>query len=89
MLGRKGCLGTKTAGNNHVIINVIIIVCQDLEGVVMLCQTLVLDRQPTNCAWHHDGFDVVTTLRGVAITTLGGGSDSTLGDVGRGGGKLS
>jgi hypothetical protein len=37
MLGRKGCLGTTIAGNNRVIINVIVIVCQDLEGVVMLC----------------------------------------------------
>jgi hypothetical protein len=34
-------------------------------------------------------FDVVAPLRGVAIATLGGGSVSTLGDVGRGGGKLS
>ncbi len=34
-------------------------------------------------------FDVVATLRGVAIATLGGGSVSTLGDVRRGGGKLS
>ncbi len=34
-------------------------------------------------------FDVVATLRGVAVATLGGGSVSTLGDVGRGGGKLS
>jgi hypothetical protein len=34
-------------------------------------------------------FDVVATLGGVAITTLGGGSVSTLRDVGRGAGKLS
>jgi hypothetical protein len=34
-------------------------------------------------------FDVVATLGGVAIAILGGGSVSTLGDVGRGGGKLS
>ena len=34
-------------------------------------------------------FDVVATLRGVPIATLGGGSVSTLRDVGRGGGKLS
>jgi hypothetical protein len=34
-------------------------------------------------------FDVVATLGGVAIPTLGGGADSTLGDVGRGGEKLS
>ncbi len=34
-------------------------------------------------------FDVVATLGDVAITNLGGGSDSTLGDVGRSGGKLS
>jgi hypothetical protein len=44
MLGGKGCQGTTIAGNNHVIINVIIIACQDLEGVVMSCQTLVHDR---------------------------------------------
>jgi hypothetical protein len=44
MLGRKGCRGTTIAGNDRVIIIVAVIVCQDLEGVVMLCQTLVHDR---------------------------------------------
>jgi hypothetical protein len=34
-------------------------------------------------------FDVGASLGGVAIATLRGGSDSTLEDVGRGGGKLS
>jgi hypothetical protein len=34
-------------------------------------------------------FDVVATLRGSAIANLGGGSVSTLGDVGKGGGKSS
>jgi hypothetical protein len=44
MLGQKECWGTTITGNNRVIINVIVIVCQDLEGVVMLCQTLMHDR---------------------------------------------
>ncbi len=44
MLGRKGCWWTTIAGNDHVIINAIVIVCQDLEGVVVLCQTLVHNR---------------------------------------------
>jgi hypothetical protein len=44
MLGRKDCQGTTIAGNDHVIIIVIIIVCQDLKGAVMLYQTLVHDR---------------------------------------------
>jgi hypothetical protein len=44
VLGKKECWGNTIAGNNHVIINVIVIVCKDLEGVVMLCQTLVHDR---------------------------------------------
>ncbi len=44
MLGRKGCRGTIIAGNDPVIIIVIVIICQDLEGVVVLCQTLVHDR---------------------------------------------
>ncbi len=34
-------------------------------------------------------FEVVATLGGVAIATLRGGAVSTLGDVGRGGKKLS
>jgi hypothetical protein len=34
-------------------------------------------------------FDVVSTLGVVAIPTIGGGSVSTLGDVGRGGGQTS
>jgi hypothetical protein len=38
MLGRKRCGGTTIAGNNHDIINAIVIVCKDLEGVVMSCQ---------------------------------------------------
>jgi hypothetical protein len=81
MLGRKGCRGITVAGNNRVIIIVIIIVFQDLEGVVVSCQTLV-----------HSGivmvFDVVATLGGAATATLGGGAVSTLGDVGRGNGEL-
>jgi hypothetical protein len=44
VLGRKGCQGTTIAGNNHVIINVILIVCQYLEEIVMLCQMFVHDR---------------------------------------------
>ncbi len=44
VLGRKGCWWTTIAGNNRVIINMIVIVCQDLEGVVVLCQMLVHDR---------------------------------------------
>jgi hypothetical protein len=44
MLGREGCWGTTIAGNGRVIIIVLVVVCQDLEGVVMLCQTLVHDR---------------------------------------------
>jgi hypothetical protein len=43
MLGKKGCRGTTIAGNDRVIIIVIVIVCQDLEGVGVLCQTLVYD----------------------------------------------
>jgi hypothetical protein len=43
-LGRKGCRWTTIAGNNCVIINVIVIICPDLEGVVVLCQMLVHDR---------------------------------------------
>jgi hypothetical protein len=43
MLGRKGYWWTTITGNDRVIINVIVIVCQDLEGVV-LCQTLVHDK---------------------------------------------
>jgi hypothetical protein len=35
MLGRKGCWLTTIAGNDHVINDVIIIICQDLEGVVV------------------------------------------------------
>ena len=85
MLGRKGCRGTTIAGNDCVIINVVVIVCQDLEGVFVSCQKLVhqIVRGIVMV------FDVVATLRGVAIATLGGGSVSTLGDVGRSGGKLS
>jgi hypothetical protein len=44
MLGRKGCWGTTIAGNDHVIIIVVVIVCQDLEGVGVPCQTLRQDR---------------------------------------------
>jgi hypothetical protein len=44
MLGRKGCQGTTIAGNNRLIINVIVIVCQDSEGVVVSCQMLVHNR---------------------------------------------
>ncbi len=44
MLGRKGCWWTTIAGNDHVTINVIVIICQDLEGVVVSCQTLVHNR---------------------------------------------
>jgi hypothetical protein len=44
MLRRKGCQGTTTACNDRVIINVIVIICQDLEGAIMSCQTLVHNR---------------------------------------------
>jgi hypothetical protein len=44
MLGKKGCPGTTIAGNGRVIIIVIFINCQDLEGIVVLCQTLVHDK---------------------------------------------
>jgi hypothetical protein len=44
ILGRNECQGNTISGNNRVIINVIFIVCQDLEGVVMSCQTLVHSR---------------------------------------------
>ncbi len=43
MLGRKGCQGTTIAGNNCVTMNVIVIVFQDLEGVVVSRQTMVHD----------------------------------------------
>ncbi len=35
MLGRKGCRGTTIAGKDCVIIIVVVIICQDLEGVVV------------------------------------------------------
>jgi hypothetical protein len=44
MLGRKVCQGTTIAGEDRVIISVVVIVSQDLEGVVVSCQTLVHNR---------------------------------------------
>jgi hypothetical protein len=44
MLGKKVCRGATIADNDCVIINVIVIICQDLEGVVVSCQTLGHDR---------------------------------------------
>ncbi len=43
VLCRMWCLWTVIAGNNHVGIIVVFIICKDLEGVVVPCQTLVQD----------------------------------------------
>jgi hypothetical protein len=80
---------TAIAGNNCVSIIIVFIIREDLEGVVVPCQTLV--HNMGNC-WMVFGavmvLDIVATLGGVAIATLGGVAGTTLGYVGLVGGAL-
>jgi hypothetical protein len=81
-------LRTAIAGNNRVGIIIIVIVCKDLEGVVVSCQTLVYK---CTC-WMVFGavmvIDAVATLQGAATATLRGVAGTILGNVGLGGGAL-
>ncbi len=48
-------LWTTIAGNNRVGIIVVVIIREDLEGVVVLCKTLVYDGQLLDSVWCRDG----------------------------------
>jgi hypothetical protein len=54
-LCRQGCPWAAVAGDNCVVIIIIIIACDYVEGVVVTCYTLVYDGQLADGAWCHNG----------------------------------
>jgi hypothetical protein len=65
-------LWTAIAGNNPVGIIVVFIIREDLEGVVVSCQTLVHNGRLSDGDWCCNGVRHLATLGGAATATLRG-----------------